>query len=48
MRKVIPFVSEDYFNERVEKEVFVVIREFINKYNKFMIYSISNFGNVPK
>lgn len=34
MRKVIPFVSEDYFSERVEREVFLVIKKFINKYNK--------------
>ena len=34
MRKVIPFVSEDYFSDRIEKEVFIIIKDFINKYNK--------------
>ena len=34
MRKVIPFISEDYFSDRVEREMFLVIKKFIGKYNK--------------
>jgi len=34
MRKVIPFLKEEYFSDRVEKKVFEVVKDFIEKYNK--------------
>ncbi len=34
MRKVIPFLKEDYFADRVERKIFNVIDDFIEKYNK--------------
>jgi|TARA_B100001964_G_scaffold155824_1_gene171250 replicative DNA helicase len=33
MRKVLPFIKEEYFNNRVEQLVFNEIFSFINKYN---------------
>ena len=34
MRKVIPFISEEYFSDRVERKILKVICDFIGKYNK--------------
>ena len=34
MRKVIPFLKEEYFSDRVERKVFEVVKDFIDKYNK--------------
>jgi len=34
MRKVLPFLKEEYFSDRVEKKIFEVISGFILKYNK--------------
>ncbi len=33
-RKVIPFIKEDYFSDRVERKVFEVINDFMQKYHK--------------
>ena len=33
-RKVIPFLKEDYFQDKIKRTVFVEIREFFNKYNQ--------------
>ena len=33
-RKVIPFLKEDYFQDKVKRTIFVEIREFFNKYNQ--------------
>jgi len=33
-RKVIPFIKEDYFSDRVEKKVFEVIQNFMTKYHQ--------------
>jgi replicative DNA helicase len=33
-RKILPFIKEEYFENKVEKQVFAVIQEFIVKYNK--------------
>ena len=32
-RKVVPFLQEDYFSDRVEKKVFALVRDFVIKYN---------------
>ena len=32
-RKVLPFIKEEYFTDRLEKLVFTQIYEFVNKYN---------------
>ena len=32
-RKVLPFIKEDYFNDRLEKVLFTEIYKFVNKYN---------------
>jgi len=34
LRKVIPFLTKDYFHNNVQKEVFEVIHNFVKKYNK--------------
>ena len=34
MRKVIPFLKEDYFVDSAERNVFKLAREFVEKYNK--------------
>jgi replicative DNA helicase len=33
LRKVLPFLKEDYFNDRTEKVIFKEITEFTNQYN---------------
>jgi replicative DNA helicase len=33
-RKVIPFIKEDYFSDRVERKVFEIVKNFIEKYHK--------------
>ena len=32
-RKVLPFIKEDYFTDRLEKVLFTEIYKFVNKYN---------------
>ncbi len=32
-RKVVPFLQEDYFTDRVERKIFCLVRDFIIKYN---------------
>ena len=32
-RKVLPFIKEEYFTDRLEKLVFSEIYKFVNKYN---------------
>ena len=32
-RKVLPFIKEDYFSDRLEKLLFTEIYKFVNKYN---------------
>ena len=32
-RKVLPFIKEEYFNDRLEKLIFTEIYKFVNKYN---------------
>ena len=32
MRKVLPFIKEEYFSDRVDRKVFKVINEFVSKY----------------
>ena len=32
-RKVVPFIKEDYFHDRVEKMLFTSIFDFVAKYN---------------
>ena len=32
-RKVLPFVKEEYFSDRLEKLLFTEIYKFVNKYN---------------
>ena len=34
LRKVIPFLTKDYFHNNVQREVFEVILNFVKKYNK--------------
>jgi len=34
LRKVIPFLSKDYFHSNTQKEVFELISGFVKKYNK--------------
>ena len=51
LRKVIPFIKEDYFSDRVERKVFSAIADFVQKYNsppakdalQICINDISNF-----
>ena len=33
-RKVLPFLKEDYFEDRSEKIIFTEIQKFISQYNK--------------
>ena len=33
-RKVIPFLKEEYFHDKVKKTLFVEIRDFFSKYNQ--------------
>ena len=33
LRKVIPFLKEEYFSDRVERKMFVVIQDFVSRYN---------------
>tara|TARA_R110000824_G_scaffold241351_2_gene430073 strand:+ start:4461 stop:5867 length:1407 start_codon:yes stop_codon:yes gene_type:complete len=33
-RKVIPFLKEEYFHDKIKKTLFIEIREFFNKYNQ--------------
>ena len=32
-RKVIPFIKEEYFSDRVERKTFEIARDFIQKYH---------------
>jgi len=32
-RKVVPFLQEDYFSDRVERKIFTLVRDFVIKYN---------------
>ncbi len=32
-RKVVPFLQEEYFSDRVERKIFCLVRDFIIKYN---------------
>ena len=32
-RKVLPFIKEEYFSDRLEKILFTEIYKFVNKYN---------------
>ena len=32
-RKVLPFIKEEYFTDRLEKVLFTEIYKFVNKYN---------------
>ena len=32
-RKVLPFLKEEYFSDRLEKILFTEIHNFVNKYN---------------
>lgn len=46
-RKVLPFIEDTYFSEKVEKILFVCIKNFINKYNglptkEALLINISN------
>ena len=34
MRKVLPFLKEEYFADRVERKIFTLISDFVSKYNK--------------
>ena len=34
MRKVLPFLKDEYFSDRVERRVFIIISDFVGKYNK--------------
>ncbi len=33
VRKVIPFLKEEYFSDSEDRKVFTVIKEFVEKYN---------------
>jgi archaellum biogenesis ATPase FlaH len=34
VRKVLPFVKEEYFQDRAQRFIFTTVREYFNKYNK--------------
>ena len=34
-RKVIPFLQSDYFSDQVDRTVFDLITDYVNKYNSF-------------
>ena len=53
MRKVIPFLKEDYFSDRIERKIFEVVKDFIDKYNKApnkdaLSVCLSNLTNVSE
>lgn len=33
LRKVVPFLKEEYFTDSIDRKVFIEIRDFVNKYN---------------
>ena len=33
VRRVLPFIKEEYFQERTDKAIYRVIQEFFSKYN---------------
>ena len=52
-RKILPFIKEEYFENKVEKQVFAVIQEFIVKYNKLpeidpLIINLEGSRNLPE
>ena len=34
LRKVLPFLKEEYFSDRVERKIYTIISDFTSKYNK--------------
>ena len=32
-RKVVPFLQEEYFSDKVERKIFTLVRDFVIKYN---------------
>ena len=51
LRKALPFIKEEYFQDRVERKIFLQILDFVNKYNTapnrdaltIMVSEISDF-----
>ena len=43
LRKVIPFVEPDYFNDRSERIVFEHITKYVAEYNSLITKEIQNY-----
>ena len=46
-RKVLPFIKEEYFSNKIEKILFSTIRDFIIKYTKQRSFAKTNLYIMP-